>query len=80
MIIAGYMFMFLCLDAGVNTIFISGIVFVFVVFLAYDLMNVYLESKHEYLEEEVDTTEYGSHIKAAKVLSERDEMMRQMQV
>ena len=43
--------MFLVLDAGVNTIIISIIVFFFIVALAYDLTTVYLESKHEYREE-----------------------------
>ena len=63
--------MFLCLDAGVNTIFISAIVFVFVVVLAYDLTTIYLESKHEYLEEDVDT-DYESIMKATRKRSEKE--------
>lgn len=43
--------MFLSLDSGVNTIIISIIIFVIIVFLAYDLSELYLESRNEFLDE-----------------------------
>jgi hypothetical protein len=42
------------MDAGVNTIMISVIVFCWIVLLAYDLTTIYLESRYEYLMEQVN--------------------------
>lgn len=50
----GYFLLFLCLDAGVNAIFITIIIFLFVVYLAFDLTTIYLEYKQEYLYEELE--------------------------
>lgn len=41
-LIGSYLLMFLCIDAGVNTIIISIIVFIFIVMLGYDLTTIYL--------------------------------------
>lgn len=48
-----YLLLFLCVDGGVNSIIISVLVFVFIVYLAYDLTTVYLESRDEYPEDEL---------------------------
>lgn len=47
------MLLFFCVDAGVNTIILSIFIFVFIVYLAYDLTTLYLESRNEFPEEEV---------------------------
>lgn len=52
--IAAYLLMFLSLDAGVNTIIISIIIFVMIVVLSYSLTEIYLESQNEWLVEEKD--------------------------
>ena len=52
-----YILMFLVLDAGVNTIIVSIVVFAFIVYLAYDLTTIYLESRNEYELEEVEAVE-----------------------
>lgn len=45
-----YFLLYFCLDAGVNTIVLSILVFVFIVYLAYDLTTLYLESRNEFPE------------------------------
>jgi hypothetical protein len=52
--IAAYLLLFLSLDAGVNTIIISIIIFVMIVVLSYSLTEIYLESQNEWLVEEKD--------------------------
>ena len=59
------------MDAGVNTIFISVFVFAFIVYLAYDLTTIYLESRNEYLIEEVEETHSEQAIKASKINANR---------
>ena len=46
-----YILLYLSIDAGVNAVIISIVVFVFIVYLAYDLTTIYLESRDEYPEE-----------------------------
>lgn len=48
LILLCYLLLFLCLNAGVNTIIISIVVFVFMVFLASDYVSLYLESINEW--------------------------------
>lgn len=43
-----YLLLWLCLDAGVNTIIISIVMFILIVVLAHDLTEVYLESQNEW--------------------------------
>jgi len=38
--------MFLCINVGVNTIIISIIIFILIVYLAYDFIGIYLESRN----------------------------------
>ena len=45
-----YLLLFLCLDSGVNTVIISSIIFIFMVYLSYDLTTIYLESRDEFPE------------------------------
>ena len=66
-----YLLLFLVMDAGVNTIFISVIIFAFIVYLAYDLTTIYLESRNEYLIEEVEDTHSEQAIKASKINPQR---------
>ena len=40
--IGAYLLLWLCLDAGVNTIILSILMFIIIVILAYDLTDVYL--------------------------------------
>jgi hypothetical protein len=51
-----YLLLWFCLDAGVNTIIISIVMFILIVTLAHDLTEVYLESRNEWeVEDEADT-------------------------
>jgi hypothetical protein len=43
-----YLLLWLCLDAGINTIVISVLMFIIIVSLAHDLTEVYLESRNEW--------------------------------
>ena len=62
-----YLLLFLVMDAGVNTIFISVLIFLLIVYLAYDLTTIYLESRNEYLMEEVEQNHSEEGIKASKI-------------
>lgn len=46
LIIGCYLLLYFCVDAGVNSIIISIFVFIFIVYLAYDLITIYLESRN----------------------------------
>ena len=46
--IGAYLLMYLSLDAGVNTIIISIIIFIMIVVLSYSLTEIYLESQNEW--------------------------------
>lgn len=43
-----YLLLFLCTNAGVNTIIISIVIFIFTVALMSDFMELYLESQNEW--------------------------------
>ena len=69
-LILAYLLLFLCLDAGINTIIISILVFAFTVYLAFDLTVLYLESRFEYPEEELAQEYEGdSAIKAERAIT-----------
>ncbi len=55
-----YLLLWFCLDAGVNTIVISVLMFIIIVSLAHDLTEVYLESRNEWeVEDEEDEGSSG---------------------
>lgn len=49
-----YILLFLSVDAGVNSLIISIVVFIFIVYLAYDLTTIYLESRNEFPYEDLE--------------------------
>ena len=64
-----YILLFLSIDAGVNSLILSIIIFIFIVYLAYDLTTIYLESRDEYPEDELaeDYDEGDKYEKAERV-------------
>lgn len=61
-VILVYLLLFLCSNAGVNTILISIVIFIFTVALMSDYMELYLESQNEWEIEEVKDEPVKSHL------------------
>ncbi len=60
--IISYILLFLVLVTGVNVLIITVIIFVLLLFLIADLMDVYLESRNEFYEFDFLGQKYDNHL------------------
>jgi hypothetical protein len=72
-----YLLLFLCIDAGINTVIISILMFILIVLLAHDLTDVYLESQNEWLVEENEEDEDSQKMVKAEAEKKRSTLYKE---
>jgi hypothetical protein len=72
-----YLLLFLCVDAGINTVIISILMFILIVVLAHDLTDVYLESQNEWLVEESEEDEDSQKMVKAEAERKRSTLYKE---
>jgi hypothetical protein len=72
-----YLLLFLCIDAGINTVIISIMMYILIVLLAHDLTDVYLESQNEWLVEENEEDEDSQKMVKAEAERKRSTLYKE---
>ena len=65
------------MDAGINTVIISILMFILIVVLAHDLTDVYLESQNEWLVEESEEDEDSQKMVKAEAERKRSTLYKE---